>query len=368
MSEDVKPWGFELEEYIREGEPDQAKRAEAWQTAIGLQAVDGLRVSDYLIDTAKENIEGKIDVPAARHRIERYYEERRERGIYEDETEEADVVSQRASELLMDGGFQFSPSTFLDIHKCLFGGIFKDAGSIRSYNISKKEWALNGESVQYATYGMIWNSLKYDFDQEKEFSYGGLLADDAIRHIARFVSGIWQIHPFSEGNTRTTAIFTIKYLNSLGFAIDNTGFKRNSWYFRNALVRANFEDYPHGINATLEPLVLFFDNLLLGAHHELKNRYLHVDYQRAYEDDLLQSANSNSPKCNNCTLGELAVLKCLAANPKMTQKELAEKIGCSERTVKTRTVALQERGLLMRENGKRNGRWVVVAKLGDNDD
>lgn len=369
MSKEIKPWGFELEEYIREGEPDKAARADAWQTAIGLQAVDGLQVSEYLIDTAKQNIEGKIDAPTARQRIETYYEERRKRGIYEDATEEADIVSQRASELLMDGGFQFSPSTLMDIHKHLFAGVLKGAGSVRTYNISKKEWVLKGESVQYATAGMIWNSLKYDFEQERDYSYDGVSANEAIRHIARFVSSIWQIHPFSEGNTRTTAIFTIKYLNSMGFTVDNTEFKNESWYFRNALVRANYNNYPHRVSATLEPLELFFDNLLLGTHHDLKNRYLHLDWDERKKSNSIQSATDHNPKCNSCTLDctleELAILRHLSVNPTMTQKALAQQIGRSERTIKTRTVGLQERGLLARENGKRNGNWVVTAELDD---
>ena len=372
MNNKMKPWGFELEAYMREGEPDKAARADAWQTAIGLQDVDGLQVSDYLIDTAKRNIEGEIDVPTARQRIMSYYEERRNRGIYEDEMEEADVVAQHASELLMDGGFQFSPSMFLNIHKRLFEGVFEDAGSMRPYNISKQEWVLKGKSVQYAAYDMIWDSLKYDFEKEKDYSYASLSVKEAIAHIAKFVSGIWQIHPFSEGNTRTTAIFTIKYLNSMGFDVDNSEFKSNSWYFRNALVRANYNDCPQGVHATLVPLEHFFDNLLLNEHHDLKNRYLHVDYVEANESSDGESANSDASKCNSCTLNcsleELAILRQLSANPRMIQKELASAIGRSERTIKTRTVALQERGLLTRENGKRNGRWIVLADLDGNVD
>lgn len=346
MSKKMKPWGFELEEYLRIGEPEHAKRADAWQTAIGLQAVDGLEVSDYLIDTAKQNIEGEIDAPTARKRIEAYYKERHERGIYEADTEEADIVSQRAAELLMDGGFRFSPATLLEIHKRLFTGVLKDAGSLRPYNISKQEWVLKGKSVQYATYDMIWSSLKYDFEQERDYSYQGVLAEEAIRHIAKFVSGIWQIHPFSEGNTRTMAIFTIKYLNSMGFSVDNTEFKNSSWYFRNALVRANYSDYIQGVHATLVPLEHFFDNLLLGAHHDLKNRYLHVNHAEIVGSGDGQSASGDGPKCNSCTLDctleELAILRQLSAHPRMTQKELATAIGRSERTIKTRTVDLQE--------------------------
>lgn len=369
VNREMKPWQFELEEYIREGEPSQVSKANAWQTAIGLQDVDRLQVSDYLIDTAKKNIEGKIDTPTARQRIENYYKERHERGIYESETEEADIVAQRASELLMDTGFQFSPTTLLVIHKHLFESVFDDAGEIRHYNISKKEWVLRGESVRYASYTTIWDSLKYDFDLEKEYSYRNIPINDAIKHIAKFISGIWQIHPFSEGNTRSTAIFAIKYLNSMGFEIDNTAFEENSWYFRNALVRANYENYPNGINPTTKPLELFFDNLLLGTHHELKNRFLHVDYTSDAQGSKSQSATTDNSKCKictlNCTLEEIALLKHLIANPQMTQKELAAAMKLSERTIKTRTTDLQNRNLLTRENGKRNGRWIVTAELED---
>lgn len=365
----MKPWQFELEEYTREGEPSQVSKANAWQTAIGLQDVDRLEVSDYLIDTAKKNIEGEIDAPTARQRIESYYKERHERGIYESETEEADIVAQRASELLMDTGFQFSPATLLAIHRHLFESVFDDAGKIRQYNISKKEWVLKGESVQYASYTTIWDSLKYDFDLEKEYSYSNVPINDAIKHIVKFISGVWQIHPFSEGNTRSTAIFAIKYLNSMGFKIDNTAFEENSWYFRNALVRANYENYPNGISPTTKPLELFFDNLLLGAHHELKNRYLHIDYTSGTQDSNSQSATADDPKCKictlDCTLEEIALLKHLIANPQMTQKELAAAMNLSERTIKTRTTDLQNRHLLTRENGKRNGRWMVTAELED---
>lgn len=273
-------WQFELEEYIRQGEPGRTEKSEAWQTAIGLQAVDGLRTSEYLLETAREHIEGKIDIDAAQKRIQSYYEERKERLEVEAESREADIVSSRIAALLGERAFQFSPAEWQEIHRRLFLGVFSHAGQIRPYNITKKEWILKGETVLYASYNSIRATLDYDFAMEKAFSYEGISIQEAVRHIAKFTSGIWQIHPFCEGNTRATAVFIIKYLKTFGFLVSNEIFARHSWYFRNALVRANYNDMKNGIAATTRYLDLFFENLLMGGHHELKNRQLHLDHAR----------------------------------------------------------------------------------------
>ena len=364
-----KPWQMELGEYVRQGEPDRAEKARSWQTAIGLQQVDGLEVSDYLIDTARLHIEGAIDTAGARRRIESYYEARAERASFEDDSEEADLVSQRIVELLGEQAFQFSPAMLAQIHRRLFEGLLDAAGAFRDYNIRKKEWVLNGASVTYAPADSIVAALDYDFGQERGFSYGALPVDRAIEHLANFVSGIWQIHPFCEGNTRTTAIFLIKYLDSLGFAVTNEPFERNSWYFRNALVRANYVDYESGVSATSKPLVRFLENVVLGTRHELRNRELHVDYRTQEAVSVPESAQSAIPKCNSCTLdctlectlGELAVLRELAGNPKMTQEQVASLLGVSVRTVKSRTASLRKKGLLSRAGGKRSGWWEIPA-------
>lgn len=221
---------------------------------------------------------------------------------------------------------------------------------------------LKGETVYYASYGSIKETLDYDFHQEKEFSYEGLSAAESVNRIAKFTAEIWQIHPFGEGNTRSTAVFIIKYLKTFGFTIRNDVFAENSWYFRNALVRANYNDHRNNVYATTEYLERFFENLLLGYKNELKNRYLHVDYI-SKKESAVQSATNTVLKCKNCTLEELALLRALAENPFATQKKLAGMIGKSERTVKTRTVELQKKGYLRRENGKRNGRWEVLIPL-----
>ncbi len=356
----AEPWQESLEAYIREGEPEQAEKSLAWQTAIGLQDVDGLKTSDYLLETAKAHIDGDIDIATAKRRIDSYYEEQAVRKSIEADAEEADKVSARIVEVLAERTFQLSPAEFISIHKRLFTGVFPHAGKLRDYNITKKEWVLNGDTVLYASANSLKATLEYDFNQEKAFSYAGLSLPDSIRHLTGFISGIWQIHPFGEGNTRTTAVFAIKYLRSLGFDARNDLFAQHSWYFRNALVRANYTNLNTGVHADPVYLERFFENLLLGADHPLKNRFLHIDYQKT-------GGTMEASKCQigtlNCTLEELALLQAVQRHPDITQQDLAKEIGKSLRTVKRMTVRLQEQGFLARENGKRNGRWVVKGNL-----
>lgn len=276
-------WQFELEEYIRQGEPDEIEKSEAWQMAIGLQDVDGLKPSEYLLDTAKEHIEGKINIDTAQKRIQTYYEEQKDRKEIEDGTKEADIVSTRITQILGEKTFQFSPVEWQTIHRRLFEGVFEHAGKIRPYNITKKEWVLNGDTVLYASCESIKETLEYDFNLEKNFSYKDVSVEDAVKHIAKFAAGIWQIHPFSEGNTRATAVFITKYLKTFGFQISNEVFANNSWYFRNALVRANYNNLQKEIYATTKYLELFFEKLVLNEQHELKNRYMHVDSKEKFE-------------------------------------------------------------------------------------
>lgn len=264
-----------FKEYLRESEPDKAGRGYAWSTAIGLQAVDGLKPSRYLIDTAIQNIEGKITLQEAQNLINSYYEERPTH-VDEDRTEEADKVSVRIAEILSETAFTFTPNEYLSIHRKLFQGIYKHAGKIRDYNITKKEWVLDGATVTYGSASELRATLEYDFSQEKAFNYKGLSMDAIIHHLAVFVSRLWQIHVFSEGNTRTTAVFFIKYLRTLGFSATNDIFADNAWYFRNALVRANYTDLQKGVHETTEYLETFLGNLLLGQQNELHNRELHI--------------------------------------------------------------------------------------------
>ena len=265
-----------FKEYLRESEPDKAHKGYAWSTAIGLQAVDGLKPSKYLIDTAIQNIEGKITMKEAQNLIDSYYEERPVHLSDDERTEEADKVSLRIVEILSETAFSFSPNEYIAIHRKLFQGIYNHAGKIRDYNITKKEWVLDGATVMYGSASELRATLEYNFSQEKDFSYKSLSMDEIIHHLAVFISRLWQIHIFGEGNTRTTAVFFIKYLRTLGFAATNDIFAENAWYFRNALVRANYTNLQKGIYETTEYLELFLRNLLLNEQNELQNRNLHI--------------------------------------------------------------------------------------------
>lgn len=272
-----------MDEYMVAKEPGRAERAYAWQTGIGLQDVDHLRTSDYLLKTAWKNIEGEIDLAEAQRRIDEYYQER---GHHLPEaTEEADKVSSRIAEILGEKGFVFSPAMFLSIHQRLFQGIYPHAGKIRDHNITKQEWVLDGDTVTYGSATELRATLEYDMRMEQEFSYSGLTMTEIIRHLSRFISRLWQIHVFGEGNTRTTAVFLIKYLQYLGFNITNDIFARNAWYFRNALVRANYSAIGHGIHEDLRYLERFLRNLLLGEHQRLLNHELHIRYQETAHSD-----------------------------------------------------------------------------------
>lgn len=265
-----------FDEYLRQGEPSQKESAENWKTAIGLQAVDGLQPSAYLIDVAKRNIEGEISLDETRKLIDSYYQSKTVRTPKDEDEEEADKVSANIAKILASKTFAFNTNGYVSLHRRIFEGVFKHAGEIRQYDISKKEWVLEGDSVNYLNWEDLRRALDWDIEQEKNFSYKGLTDDEKIEHIAKFISGIWQIHAFREGNTRTTAIFTIQYLRSLGYEVNNEMFAKHSWYFRNALVRANYRNIQKGIDYSPIYLIRFFRNLLLKDGWVLKNRYLHI--------------------------------------------------------------------------------------------
>ena len=264
-----------FKEYIKQSEPNKRDKGYAWHTAIGLQAVDGLKPSKYLIDTAIKNIEGDISIDEAQELLNTYYEEN-PKADTEDRTEEADKVAVRIAKILSEKAFSFTPNEYISIHKKLFAGIYGHAGKLRDYNITKKEWVLNGATVLYGSASELRATLDYDFAEEKKFSYKNLSMEDIIHHLALFVSRLWQIHVFGEGNTRTTAVFFIKYLRTLGFDVTNDIFAENAWYFRNALVRANYNDLKNGVHETTKYLELFLRNLLLDEKNELHNRSMHI--------------------------------------------------------------------------------------------
>lgn len=264
-----------FEEYLRASEPDKREKGYAWHTAIGLQAVDGLKTSEYLRATAVRNIEGEISFREAEALLQSYYKANPSNGT-DDRTEEADKVSSKIAELLSEKAFSFTPNEYISIHRKLFTGIYSHAGRIRDYNITKKEWVLDGATVLYGSATELRATLEYDFSEERMFSYKGLSMDEMIRHLAVFVSRLWQIHVFGEGNTRTTAVFFIKYLRTLGFDVTNDIFAENARYFRNSLVRANYNDLKNGVHETTEYLELFLRNLLLNEQNPLHNRTLHI--------------------------------------------------------------------------------------------
>lgn len=365
-------WQFELDAYIREGEPGRAQRAANWQTAIGLQAVDGLQTSPYLLETAKAHIEGFIGVAEAKQRIEDYYESARASRKNVEGFEEADTVSSRMAELLGERAFTFSPAQLQAIHRRLFARVLSGAGEYRTCNITKKEWVLKGDTVYYASHDSIADTLEYDFAQERKFDYRGLRKREAVQHIAAFIAGIWQIHPFSEGNTRTTAVFAIKYLASFGYAVDNAPFKQHSWYFRNALVRANYENLAKGIHREQRFLDLFFENLLLDAQHDLKNRYMHIDWRHTTQSTTQSTTQNTTQSTTQSTTQETPsltaqdtrgrILALLRSHPEITARQLAQTLGISFDGVRYHLAKLRKAGILRREGAMNGGRWVVQAR------
>lgn len=275
-----------FEEYIRQGEPSRKKKAEAWNIATGLQAVDGLKTSGYLHETASKHIEGDIDIEEVKQLLRSYYKSKTARTPKIDDEEEADLVSANIANILSRQTLAFSVVGYTSTHRRIFEGVFKHAGKVRDYDITKKEFVLRGDTVNYLNYEDIRRALEYDIQQEKDFDYIGLSKDEIIQHICAFTSGIWQIHAFREGNTRTTAVFVIQYLRSLGFEVNNDVFADNSWYFRNALVRANYNNAIKGIRKEPVYLERFFRNLLLGEKNELKNRYMIINPPEEWKEGL----------------------------------------------------------------------------------
>jgi fido (protein-threonine AMPylation protein)/biotin operon repressor len=338
-----------FDEYLRQGEPNKAEKAKVWKTAIGLQQVDGLKPSEYLIETAKQNIEGDITFDEVKKLIENYYQQH-PTITDEDRTEEADKVSARIAEMLSEQTFTFSPAEYLTIHRRLFTGIYKFAGKIRDYNITKKEWMLNGETVLYASADSLKPTLEYDFEQERKFSYNGLSEQEIIEHIARFISNLWQIHIFGEGNTRTTAIFLIKYLQKLGFKnVNNDLFADYSWYFRNALVRSNYEDLSRGIYRTEKFLIRFLSNLLLKGNFSLKNREMHI----------LADTVNDTVKPQIDTVND-TVFSLIEQDNKITAKEICERLKMSLSTVRRKIKELRDNGKIERIGSDKTGYWKII--------
>lgn len=312
------------------------------ETGIGLQDVDGLKNSHYFLSQADKYIKGEISLEELDKLINSYYDNK----PGEDErTEEADIVSNRIAQIISDDSFIFTVGQLVSIHKRLFEGVFAHAGKLRSYNFIKKEWVLDGRSVVYGDYRELQSTLEYDFEIERNFRYAGLSMDEVIEHLATFVSNLWQIHAFEEGNTRTTAVFFIKYLRSIGFDVTNDVFAKNAWYFRNALVRANFKYIRKGIYDDKSFIILFLRNLLLSENNELRNRDLHISIDKKIDEPLTK---------------EHRVIELMKENPKISVDQLADTIGVSPRTIKTVIATLTKENRIKRINGKRFGYWEVL--------
>ena len=336
---------LDFDEYLRQGEPGKKEKAGIWQTAIGLQAVDGLQTSEYLKDTACRHIEGEIDIDEVRELIKNYYQSKSRREPDDDAKQEADKVSANITKILSSQALDFSAGGYISVHRRVFEDVFKHAGKLRDYNITKKEWVLNGDTVNYLNWEDLRRALDYDIAQEREFSYKGISVDEMIRHITNFVSGLWQIHPFCEGNTRTTAVFTILYLRSIGFNVSNDLFARHSWYFRNALARANYKNARLGIDYTTIYLERFFRNLLLGDKWDLRNRYLYVNVSEEWkaQPNLLHPTSTpqvdssdptSTPQAENVLhIDNLNVMKLINAinDSELSLKEMLAAIGLKDR-------------------------------------
>ena len=350
------PYELDFEKYIRNTEPAKKDKTYAWTTAIGLQQVDGLTPSKYLFDTAKRNIEGEITFDEAKSLIDTYYESKTERlDTSEERTEEADKVASRIAQIISEKSFNFSPSHLIAIHGRLFEGIFKFAGKLRDYDISKREWVLDGDTVIYGSAFELKMALDYDFEQERNFNYKNLSIEEIVKHITFFVSRLWQIHAFGEGNTRTTAVFTIKYLRSLGFNVNNDIFAENSWYFRNALVRANYNNLQKGIQENPEFLERFFRNLLMGEHNELKNRYCHIRYN---EKVAINSQKSSDKVAINQKSSDI-ILNYLKDNESINNLKAREITGLSSAGVRKIFSKLETEGLIV-GFGENKGRFYKL--------
>lgn len=330
----------DFEEYIRQVEPSAQESANAWKTAIGLQAVDGLKPSAYLLETAKQNIDGDITIDEVCELLDTYYRSKTIRTEQDYETEEADKVSANIKKILSSKTLAFNTNGLISVHRRIFEGVFKHAGEVRKYDITKKEWVLKGDTVRYLNWEDIRRAVDFDIQQEREFSYKGLTDDEKVKHICRFVSGLWQIHPFREGNTRTTAVFTIQYLRSIGYKVNNDMFADFSWYFRNALVRANYKNSALDVDYDYSFLEKFFQNLLMGEKHELKNRYLVIEAPDSWsaqndthemENDTRSIENDTQVLKNDTHISDIPtkaeldkwIVMQIRKNPKITTEKLA---------------------------------------------
>ena len=312
------------------------------ETGIGLQDVDKLTNSTYFINEANRYIKGEISLDELDNIITSYYKSKPKKEF--DRSEEADKIAVRIAKCISNDSFVFSVGQLISIHRFLFDGIFKHAGRLRTYNFHKNEWVLGGASVVYGDYNELEATLQYDFDQERKFDYSNLNIDEVIEHLALFISNLWQIHVFEEGNTRTTAVFIIKYLNSLGFDITNDIFAKNAWYFRNSLVRANYTNISKHIYRDRSFLIMFLKNLLKGEKNILSNRDLLIE-------NVFYTKTGKR---------ESRIIDLIKENPNINADEIAQELGVSIRTIRSALKSLKDNGKIERVGSKKSGKWMSI--------
>ena len=356
----MKQGYLDFDAYIRQGEPDQREKASIWRTAIGLQAVDGLQTSEYLRETAIKHIEGEIDIDEARQLIQAYYQSKTHRETTDDDMQEADQVSANITKILSSNTLDFSAKGYISLHRRIFAGVFKHAGKVRDYDISKNEWILNGDTVHYLNWEDLHRALDYDIEQERRFGYKGLSTDQLIQHIARFVSDIWQIHAFCEGNTRTTAVFAILYLRDLGYKVENDMFAQHSWYFRNALVRANYRNAVEGIDYAPEYLERFFRNLLLGERWDLRNRYLHIHPTDDWSVQPNLLANVAVNVAEQLSERQIIIYNTIKNNVAVNTKYLSDLLNLNRKTIQRDLLVLRDMQLIQWVGSAKTGHWQVI--------
>jgi hypothetical protein ELI_1935 len=261
-------------EYTEETKPEGYVKQLEWDMAIGLQEVDNLKPSKYLEKLLEENVSGNLTIKQVEEELREYYIEKDKKQELNHNELECDFVSTRIVELLQIDNFELSVDYLKYIHKYLFQDVYEFAGEFRNIDFSKHEKILNNDSVAYGDCKTLKESLEYDISLEKEKNYKDMSVVEVINNITKFSSSIWQVHPFREGNTRTTALFIEKYLISLGYEVDNTLFKDKSVYFRNALVRSNYFNNYLNIKEDNNYLVKFYENLLLGKNNNLHSQDL----------------------------------------------------------------------------------------------
>lgn len=320
------------------------------ETGIGLQKVDGLEPPGYVKETLKSYYEKDSSLEEISDSIDQYF--KKHKNETKDREIESSIVALRIIDVLKDKSFVFSVGQYLAIHKRLFEGIIDNAGKLRTYNIEKEEKVICGHSVIYGDYRDLATALEYDLNAERKYSYEDKTMDEIIEHLRTFVSNLWQIHPFGEGNTRTTSVFFIKYLRTLGFDVTNDAFSKNAKYFRNSLVRANYSNIRESVFSDNEYLTLFLRNLLLNENNVL-------DEEKIALPSILPKRMKREI---TLTAFEIDVLFLIKNSSHITSKSICEITGKSLRTVKYALSSLQSQNIIKRINGKKYGHWEIIDK------